>query len=285
MTRPRQGAAKAGLIAVAVVVVIAGGMIALRASKKEPPAPPDVPAAPPVDANAVVSLVTSVPQATLDAVGAGKNVVPPTALPADTPPLTLDGKPEVLSVGAEFCPYCAAERWALTNALSRFGTFTGVGLMTSAADDVFPSTPTLTFRGSTYTSDFLAFVSLETSTNRRGPTGDYEPLEQPTAEQVALVRKYDAPPYVPPPGGSIPFVMLGNKFIISGSNYRPDVLQGKTSSAVANALADAANPITQEAMGAANVITAALCQLTKEKPASACSTPAVTAAATVLPKK
>ena len=36
--------------------------------------------------------------------------------------LTSNGKPEILYIGAEFCPYCAAERWAIAVALSRFGT-------------------------------------------------------------------------------------------------------------------------------------------------------------------
>src|SRR5690348_15801045 len=36
------------------------------------------------------------------------------ALPAEikAPALTADGKPRVLYVGAEYCPYCAAQRWA-----------------------------------------------------------------------------------------------------------------------------------------------------------------------------
>ncbi len=53
--------------------------------------------------------------------------------PADRPhragrpaPPHLDGKPEVLFVGAEFCPFCAAERWPLIVALSRFGRFTAL---------------------------------------------------------------------------------------------------------------------------------------------------------------
>ena len=40
--------------------------------------------------------------------------------------LTSNGKPEVLFLGGEYCPYCAAERWSMVNALSRFGTFTGL---------------------------------------------------------------------------------------------------------------------------------------------------------------
>ena len=38
-------------------------------------------------------------------------------------PLTKNGLPEVLYVGAEYCPFCAAERWALIVALSKFGSF------------------------------------------------------------------------------------------------------------------------------------------------------------------
>ncbi len=37
--------------------------------------------------------------------------------------LTSDGKPDLLYIGAEFCPVCATERWAMYVALSKFGTF------------------------------------------------------------------------------------------------------------------------------------------------------------------
>ena len=39
----------------------------------------------------------------------------------------IDGRPGVVYVGSEFCPYCAADRWALVVALSRFGTFAHLG--------------------------------------------------------------------------------------------------------------------------------------------------------------
>src|ERR1700748_87338 len=70
---------------------------------------------------AVARQVTSVPAATFNAVGAGRAA----GLNATSgrPPLTANGKPEVVYMGGEFCPYCAAERWALTAALGRFGTF------------------------------------------------------------------------------------------------------------------------------------------------------------------
>ena len=36
-------------------------------------------------------------------------------------------------MGAEYCPYCAAQRWAMIVALSRFGTFSGLTTVHSAS--------------------------------------------------------------------------------------------------------------------------------------------------------
>ena len=54
-------------------------------------------------------------------------------------PTRAAGKPEILYIGAEYCPYCATERWPLAVALSRFGTFTGLRGIHSSATDVYPS--------------------------------------------------------------------------------------------------------------------------------------------------
>src|ERR1700733_10807781 len=81
----------------------------------------------------VLGQLTSVPAATLDQVGAGTTAANPT--PITGAALTSGGKPEVLYIGAEYCPYCAAERWAMVVALSRFGTLSGLGLIHSAAED------------------------------------------------------------------------------------------------------------------------------------------------------
>jgi hypothetical protein len=60
----------------------------------------------------------------------------------------------VLYAGAEYCPFCAAERWALATALSRFGTFTNLGTTASAGGQEYaPNTATLSFHGATYTSN------------------------------------------------------------------------------------------------------------------------------------
>jgi len=48
-------------------------------------------------------------------------------------PLTAGGKPEVLYVSTQYCPYCAAENWALLVALGRFGVFSDVSEIRSAS--------------------------------------------------------------------------------------------------------------------------------------------------------
>ncbi len=60
----------------------------------------------------------------------------PTVL-SGQPPMTLNGKsPAMLYYGAEYCPYCAAERWAMTAALARFGTWSNLQITASSHTDV-----------------------------------------------------------------------------------------------------------------------------------------------------
>ena len=108
---------------------------------------------------ALTAQVTSVPAAALDQVGGGPVTSAPSAITGA--PLTSGGKPEMLYIGAEYCPYCAAERWSMIVALSRFGTFTGLATTRSAARngagtaEPYPSTATWTFANASFTSKYL----------------------------------------------------------------------------------------------------------------------------------
>jgi len=55
---------------------------------------------------------------------------------------------------------------AVVVALSRFGTFTNLGVTSSASNDVYPNTPTLSFHGATYNSQYLSFTGVETTSNK-----------------------------------------------------------------------------------------------------------------------
>ena len=228
----------------------------------------------------VVTKVTSVPTSTLDKIGEGSGQVTgkPQAVKGGTP-LTANGKPEMLYMGAEYCPYCAAERWAMIVALSRFGTFSGLSTIHSAAAngagqaEPYPNTPTWTFHGSSYTSKYLTFTPVESQTNIPDKsTGTYTNLETPTSAQTALLTKFDVPPYVPSGSeGAIPFIYFGGKYIIAGASYNPQVLAGKSWDQIASALTNPSSDIAKAVGGTANYITAAICKMTGNQPASACT--------------
>jgi thiol-disulfide isomerase/thioredoxin len=213
----------------------------------------------------VLNNITSVPASTLGTVGGGSvtsyNPAPVKAISGA--PLTQNGKPEMLYIGAEWCPYCAAMRWSMAVALSRFGTFsTPLRGIHSSATDVFPNTATLTFYQSRYSSSYLVFTPVE---NQKV---DRSPLQATTAVQQALWDKYDA--------NSYPFIDFGGKYDITAPSYDPQVLQGKTWAQIATALHDPASPIAQGALGAANYITAAVCKMTNGQPSSVCASSTIT---------
>jgi hypothetical protein len=228
---------------------------------------------------AVVKAVTAVPATVLDEVGPGDvQAVPRTV---DAPALTADGKPKVLYVGAEYCPFCAAQRWPVVVALSRFGTWSGLGKTTSASDDAYPGTATLSFHGATYTSDYLSFTGVETN-GRTKVNGQYAPLDTLSAADQKTFETYNQPSYTNASAGGIPFLDLGGSYLSAGASLDPQLLAGKSHRQIAAALSDPASPIAQGVNGSANVITAALCKVTGQQPTQVCSAPGVTAAAKTL---
>lgn len=232
----------------------------------------------PLAAPGVVKDVTSVPAAVLDEVGVGAAQAAPSSI--DAPALTEGGKPTFLYVGAEYCPYCAAERWAVVVALSRFGTWSDLGATQSASKDVYPETQTLSFHGASYASTYLAFTGVETSTNEV-KNGRYVPLDTVSAADQKVLDTYNKPPYVGSDGG-IPFLDIGGRYVSQGASYSPDVLKGKSRAEIAAALSDPNDPVAKAVDGTANLITAAVCDATGAQPTDVCTSKGVVAAAAAM---
>lgn len=230
---------------------------------------------------AVVRAVSSVPQSVFDAVGTPSDLYMPSVLQAQ-PPLSVKATggtlPGVLYVGAGYCPFCAAERWPLVVALSRFGTFSGLKVTTSSHTDVYPDTATFSFHGATFSSPYVAFLSVELYGSQPGANGKFSALEKPTAMETQLLDKYDGPPYVQS-SGAIPFLDVANKYLVVSAQYSPQVLANLSVSQIASDLSNPQSPVTQQVAGSANVVTAAICSSTRDQPESVCSDPAVVAAA------
>ncbi|MDQ2943804.1 MAG: DUF929 family protein, partial [Candidatus Dormibacteraeota bacterium] len=75
----------------------------------------------------------------------------------------------------------------------------------------------------------------------------------------------------------IPFVDFGNRYAFSGAMYNPDIFSGKSWQAVADALRQQDSPQAKAILGAANLITGAVCRLTADQPGSVCSSATIQA--------
>src|SRR5690348_16708877 len=215
----------------------------------------------------VMSKVTGVSQSTFEKVGKG-SIADPFKVTQGNPPINKDknGKPILLFVGGDYCPYCAAERWSMVIALSRFGSFNGLTLMQSSSTDAYPNTNTFTFHGATYTSDYLEFQGMETSDRNQ------QPLDKLSSDQQSIFDKYNAPPYIDSQNaGAIPFLSVGNQYVQIGAAFIPDQMQGLSWQQIADNLNDPNNSVTQSIVANANYMTAAICQITDNKPANVCT--------------
>jgi len=238
------------VIAVVVVIVtvgLSGGKSTTTGNRAAAPA-------------AQVTKVTGVSTGTLtSAVSSVPSLYPLQAISG--PPLSSAGKPEVLFIGAEFCPICATERWPLVVALSRFGTFSNLSQIHSAVTD--GNIPTFSFYGASYSSPYLVFKPVEAEDRNR------KPLQTPTKSENALWYKYT---YSASSGSvSFPFADFGGKYVLTTAQFPPQTLEGNLSfNQVAALVGDNNNTIGADIDASAAVLTKVLCSMTGDKPAATC---------------
>ena len=178
-------------------------------------------------------------------------------------------------MGAEYCPYCAAERWAMTVALSRFGTFSNLHLIHSSSSDVYPNTPTLTFSHSTYTSQYVDFTPVE----MYGPKNNGVTFQKPTSAERADGQVRRRPLRPQRRRDCYPFVDIGNQYLVVGAQYLPSTLAGLSWSQVAADVKNPSSAVAKGIDGTANSITSAICKITKDAPAAVCNSAAAKAGA------
>jgi hypothetical protein len=211
---------------------------------------------------AVVRQVTTVPPGVLTRVSPGQAATPQTVKAAG-PPLTIGGKPAIVFVSEESCPFCAAERWPLAVALAHFGTWSHLGSTTSSATDIYPNTATLSFRTAQYRSAELTLRTTELADNAGRPLQAQTPLD------TKLIGSYDVPPYVnsADQSGAVPFLDIANHYILAGAQYDPQVLAGLSAAQIASQLSNPSSPAAQAVDGSAKVIITAIDQVLHDQAA------------------
>jgi Domain of unknown function (DUF929) len=214
----------------------------------------------------VVKEVTNVDPKLLSQIGTGGIANPFQTTPGAPQLLTgPTGKPEVFFYGAEWCPLCAAERWSIAVALSRFGTLQNLRETTSASDDSYPNTSTISFYQSRYSSSYIDFVSVEEQDRLRNN------LQTPTDDQQQLLTRNNVTGY--------PFMDIGERYLINHPSYDPGVLRSDSQNPSSQPLSQqqiadqlsSDNKISESILGTANYLTAAICQITKNQPGSVCN--------------
>lgn len=177
--------------------------------------------------------------------------------------LLADGKPEVFFMSALYCPFCAAERWALVRATARFGRWTGLTpLHSHVGVDGFGSVPTYDLLHATFTSRYIT-VDHKDVADENGNA-----LQSLTTSEQALVNAYDG-------GGSIPFMVAGGTSVRYqvGLAYSPGLLVGRSFAVVRAAVySNSRTPGARAINAEADALTAVICRLTAHRPSSVCRT-------------
>jgi hypothetical protein len=238
----------------------------------------------------ITQLVTGVPAATLNRVGAGDSRNPITStvfgISKGNGHLMSDGKPEVVVVALAWCPHCAANSWGLAVALSRFGTLTGLGELNTGthfckvAEDpcnlnpllCFPYTDGLSFLHAAYHSPYISFASVVLQ------AVNGHKVQKPTRrEEHSLFTVHLA--------NTAPALDIAGALGFGGSGYDPGTLAHMSWSQIAGSLANPHNRVAREVDGLANLWTAAICTATKGRPGNVCKSRGVQAAAAAVLSK
>jgi thiol-disulfide isomerase/thioredoxin len=177
-------------------------------------------------------------------------------------PLLDGGRPLVFFMGAEWCPFCASERWALVEATSRFGRWSGLGeLRSREGQDYFAALATYDLTQATYTSKYLSLRHKEVA------TVDGDSLQKLGPFEEGLVDEYDEE-------GSVPFLFASGpsgRYTVELA-YSPGLLTGQSFASLREGVAAAAPTPAVEAIGGqADAITALICKLDGGQPANVCA--------------
>lgn len=136
---------------------------------------------------------------------------------------TVGGKLYLSFIGIEGCQFCAAERFALFDALSNFGNWTyygkpvTLGTLSTSNSTINPQPYSIFYKASEgdwtlnflssnlrYVSNYVDFVNTDTLDNSGNP------LQSLDAIQNGYLSKYDS-------GGSVPFTVIGGNFYEIGA--------------------------------------------------------------------
>ncbi len=166
----------------------------------------------------------------------------------DQPLKTSSGKSLAFFMGAGFCPYCAAERWAIVNALGNFGTWEGLVDDKSAGhDEKYLNVPTLNLARAKYSSQYVEFRGREIADR------NFEPLQELEGKDYEILDTFN-------PDQIIPFLLVDGQFMQVGAGYSPQLIEGMDHGKVRSEIDDQHSKVGQAIRAETDNITALVCK-------------------------
>jgi hypothetical protein len=254
---PKVSASRNFVLALVIVIVVVGAGVGYLIYEQQiaNSAPPtgDVLLLNQPISSALYQNLTSVSTSTLAPIGSG-GVTPPAPISPVGQSIAVDGKPAVLYIGAEFCPYCAIERWSMAVALSKFGNFSGIQYMISAPND--GNVYTLSFRNASYTSKYIGFLAIENEDR------NHNLIQSPNSTEEDIWNTYNA--------NSYPFIYFNGEYYIKSPQFDYSYLQNLNWSQIASQLNNPGSTVARVVDGAANTMISAICKMDGGSPATVC---------------
>ncbi len=211
-------------------------------------------------------IYSSMHQAALASYGASGSTYMTAVQDVGGQPMSMDGKPILISATGEHCAPCALQRWPLVLALVRFGNFTDLEYMTSSAAE--GDYATFAFADSSYQSNYLVFQPYEVY-DRSGT-----PFQALPANYSSANEQYGS--------SSIPFLDFAGKYVVSGGILsNPSLLGTKNWTQIISSITTG-DTLGTQIRQATNVITAVICKTTGENPASVCNQGSISGLSTSL---
>jgi len=194
----------------------------------------------------------------------------------DDTPYLIKGRPVVIFVCTEYDPYCSAEQWPLTIALSYFGNFKRLAYTSSPQQIIFGGTVGPSFYGASYASKYIVFKGVEEKGDHPLANKQYLSLEKPTPMESLLMKRLDEPPTLSGTAAArgmdfVPFLDIANRYVLTGTTFSPTLLHGLSFYQISSEAVDPATPIGYAVLTGALPIVKAICSLTNEKPSNVCS--------------
>lgn len=178
---------------------------------------------------------------------------------SDIPLDTKTGRTLVFFLGAGFCPFCAAERWAIVEALKNFGAWHNLLEDFSAEkDEKYLNIPTFNFLKARYSSEHIEFQAVETADRY------FKPIDSDGNDRYGVLENYN-------PDHIIPFTLVDGQFMQVGCGYSPKLFEALDHKKVREQLLDRISTLGSAIKNEADYLSTMICYALKNKAEGVCT--------------